>query len=120
MSFTKDKLVKNVKEWLIIEKEIKQLQTQMKELKKKKTGLSGSLVDIMKNNEIDCFDITGGKIIYTQNRVKSALNKKHILRCLDKYFEDNPNINTEDVGNFILDNRDIKTTENIRHKPIKN
>ena len=33
MSSTKDKLVKNVKEWLIIEKEIKQLQTQMKELK---------------------------------------------------------------------------------------
>ena len=73
MSLTKDKLVKNVKEWLIIEKEIKKLQTQMKELKKSKAGLSESLVDIMKNNEIDCFDITGGKIMYTQKPQVEAL-----------------------------------------------
>jgi len=120
MSSTKDQLVKNVKEWLTVEKEIKKLQSEMKELKKVKTKLSETLLNIMKNNEIDCFDITGGKIMYTQNRVKTALNKKHILQCLDKYFEDKPNINTEEIGKFILDAREIKTTESIRHKPIKN
>jgi hypothetical protein len=120
MSSAKEKLVTNVKEWLVIEKEIKILQTQMKELKKRKTGLSGVLVEIMKNNEIDCFDITGGKIMYTQNRVKGTLNKKHLMTCLDKYFEDNPDINTDNISKFILDNREVKTTEIIRHKPVKN
>ena len=116
---TKDKLVQNVKAWLTNDKELKALQTQIKERKKKKTELTEVLVDIMKSNEIDCFDITGGKIMYTQNRVKSALNKKHLMDSLEKYFENNPNIQTEELSKFILDSRSIKTTESIRHKANK-
>ena len=116
---TKDKLVQIVKAWLTNDKELKALQTQIKERKKKKTELTEVLVDIMKSNEIDCFDITGGKIMYTQNRVKSALNKKHLMDSLEKYFENNPNIQTEELSKFILDSRSIKTTESIRHKPLK-
>jgi hypothetical protein len=116
---TKDKLVQNVKAWLTNDKELKTLQNQMKDRKKKKTELTEVLVDIMKSNEIDCFDITGGKIMYTQNRVKSALNKKHLMDSLEKYFENNPNVQTEELSKFILDSRSIKTTESIRHKPLK-
>lgn len=116
---TKDKLVQNVKAWLTNDKELKALQSQIKERKKKKSELTEVLVDIMKSNEIDCFDITGGKIMYTQNRVKSALNKKHLMDSLEKYFENNPNIQTEELSKFILDSRTIKTTESIRHKPLK-
>ena len=116
---TKDKLVQNVKAWLQNDKELKALQNQIKERKKKKSELTEVLVEIMKSNEIDCFDITGGKIMYTQNRVKSALNKKHLMDSLEKYFENNPNVQTEELSKFILDSRSIKTTESIRHKPIK-
>ena len=116
---TKDKLVQNVQAWLTNDKELKALQSQIKERKKKKTELTEVLVDIMKSNDIDCFDITGGKIMYTQNRVKSALNKKHLMDSLEKYFENNPNIQTEELSKFILDSRSIKTTESIRHKPLK-
>ena len=116
---TKDKLVQNVKAWLTNDKELKALQSQIKERKKKKTELTEVLVDIMKSNDIDCFDITGGKIMYTQNRVKSALNKKHLMDSLEKYFENNPNVQTEELSKFILDSRSIKTTESIRHKPLK-
>ena len=115
---TKDNLVQNVKAWLKIEKEMKTLQNQLKENKKKKNELTNVLVDIMKTNEIDCFDITGGKIMYTQTKVKSAINKKLLLESLDKYFENMPNIDTEDIGNYILENRQIKTTESIRHKEM--
>ena len=116
---TKDKLVQNVKAWLTNDKELKSLQIQIKERKKKKTELTEALVDIMKSNEIDCFDITGGKIIYTQNRVKSALNKKHLMDSLEKYFENNPNVQTEELSKFILDSRSIKTTESIRHNQLR-
>ena len=116
---TKDKLVQNVKAWLANDKELKALQNQIKERKKKKSELTEVLFDIMKSNEIDCFDITVGKIMYTQNRVKSALNKKHLMDSLEKYFENNPNIQTEELSKFILDSRSIKTTESIRHKPLK-
>jgi hypothetical protein len=119
MSSTKEKLVQNVKAWLNVDKEIKKLQNLLKEQKAQKIELTNMLVEIMKTNDIDCFDITGGKIMYTQNRVKSALNKKHLMDCLDKYFENNPNINTNDVSKFIMDSREIKINESIKHKAAK-
>ena len=119
MSSNKERLSQNIKGWLQIDKEIQLLQKELKERKKKKASYTENLVEIMKSNEIDCFDITGGKIMYTQNRVKSALNKKHLMDSLEKYFENNPNVQTEELSKFILDSRSIKTTESIRHKPLK-
>jgi len=120
MSSTKEQLVQNVKAWLNVDKEIKKLQNLLKEQKKQKIELTNMLVEIMKTNDIDCFDITGGKIMYTQNRVKSALNKKHLMDCLDKYFANNSSIPTDEIVNFILDNRTINSKESIRLKPAKN
>jgi hypothetical protein len=113
---TKEKLAKNIKGWIQTDKEIKRLQKELKELKEIKNTHTDTLVEIMKENEIDCFDINEGKIIYTQNRVKNAVNKKHLLTCLAKYFENKPNIEPEDITKFILENREVKTTEGIRYK----
>ena len=41
------------------------------------------------------------------------------MDSLEKYFENNPNVQTEELSKFILDSRSIKTTESIRHKPLK-
>lgn len=117
---TKEKLIETIQSYLLIEKEMKVLQKELKERREKKKLYSEILVDIMKSNEIDCFDITDGKILYSQSKVKSALNKKHIMECLNKYFEKNPNIDTDDVTNFILENRQEQLKDNIRHKPNKN
>lgn len=75
----------------------------------------------MKTNEIDCFDVNDGKLIYTQNKVKTSLSKKHITACLEKYFKNTENKElVEDLSNFILDNREVKVTETIRRKQHKN
>jgi len=119
MSTTKEKLAQNIKGWIQTDKELKQLQKGIKELKERKNKYTDALVETMKTNEIDCFDISEGKIIYTQNRVKSTLNKKHLLTCLEKYFENKPNIEPEDITKFILESREVKTTEGIRYKMPK-
>lgn len=116
----KEKLSQNVKNWLTMDKEIQLLQKELKERKKKKNEYTKTLLTIMKSNEIDCLDISEGKIIYTQSNVKKPINKQHLLECLSKYFEKNPNIPTDDVVQFILDNRDSNVKESIRHKPLKN
>lgn len=118
-SSSKEKLAYNIKGWIQTDKQLKNLQKEIKELKEQKIKYTDALVEIMKTNEIDCFDISEGKIIYTRNRVKSALNKTHLMKCLEKYFEDKPNIEPEDVTKFILENREVKTTEGIRYKVPK-
>ena len=115
----KEQLSLNIKKWLLLDKEMKLLQKELKERKKKKIDLTDALVEIMKKSEIDCVDISDGKIMYTQSNIKSPINKKHLLDSLDKYFADNDSVPTDEIVNFILENRTVNLKESIRLKPLK-
>ena len=116
MNNSKEVLVKTIKEWISIDNEMKQIQKHMKLLRDKKKVLSESLVKIIKTNDVDCFDISEGKILYTKNNTKTPLSKKHLLDCLNTYFAENPAIQPDDVAKYILDNRQTVVKESIRHK----
>jgi len=113
---TKEELVKLIKEWITIDDNIKSLQKNIKKYRTEKKALTDTLVNIMKTNEIDCFDINNGKLIFCKNKVKSALNKTTLLSTLEKYFENQPDVNVTEVRDFVLDNREIKIKEDIRRK----
>lgn len=118
---TKDILIATIKEWIQNDNEIRDLQREIKLRKDKKKIISDKLVNIMKTNEIDCFDTNDGKLIYAQSKSKSSLSKKHITACLEKYFQNsNNNQIVDDLSKFILDNREVKVTETIRRKQHKN
>ena len=116
----KEKMSQNIKGWLQIDNDIKLLQKEIKDRKKKKIIYTNNLLSLMKSNDIDCVDINDGKIIYSQSNVKKAINKTHLLESLNKYFEKMPNIPTNDIVQYILENREINIKESIIHKPSKN
>jgi len=60
---TKDELITNIKEWIKMDSEITKLQQEIKDRKNKKKQLSEGLMKVMKQNEIDCFDINGGCLV---------------------------------------------------------
>jgi len=60
---TKDELITNIKEWIKMDTEINKLQQEIKDRKNKKKQLSEGLMKVMKQNEIDCFDINGGCLV---------------------------------------------------------
>ena len=113
---TKDVLIDKIKEWISHDDHIKQLQQQIKQHRTEKKELTDSLLDIMKTNEIDCFDINNGKLIFCKSKVKVPINKKTLFESLENYFKNNPEINVGDVGEFILESRETKIKENIRRK----
>lgn len=116
---TKDEVVGLIKGWLKNEKELKLLQSEIKLRRNKKKEISEQLVGIMKNNEIDSFDISEGKIIHTQKKTKTALSKKHIFTALSTYFAENPEVEVEEISDFIMGSRDVKIIDDIRHKGQK-
>lgn len=119
MSESKQILINTIKEWVLINSKINELQKQMKELKNSKKQLSNTLISVMENNEIDRFDINNGKLVYRKNKVKAAINKDYLLKMLDNYFKEYPEIDTNDVGNFILENRPIKENSTLVIKENK-
>ena len=110
-----EELVNNVKRWITIDNEIKEMQKKMKAFRKEKKALTESLVNVMKENEIDCFDIQNGQLQYTRTKTKAPLSKKHLLTSLMTFFE-NDKSTVEKLGTFILDSRQEKIRENIKRK----
>ena len=115
----KQELLHSVKTWIQIDDDIKSLQQEIREKRKEKRHLTNALVSTMKINDIDCFELgQGNKLLYTKNRTKKPLSKKHLLHCLTTYFSGN-SVEAQNLGTFILDSRQVNIKENIRRK-IKN
>ena len=55
---TKDELITNIKEWIKLDNELSKLQSEIKIRKNRKKELTLGLVETMKKNTIDCFDIS--------------------------------------------------------------
>ena len=115
---TKEQLINNIKEWIAMDSKIRELKTEIKEYNKKQKILTESLVNIMKNNSIDCFDINGGALLYKKNKVKKPINKKNLLSALQNYYKDNPKM-AEDVTNHLLESREEEIKETIKRKILK-
>ena len=113
---SKEKLSQAVKSWITLEKEIQLLQKEIKDRKLKKNELTKTLVEVMKSKEIDCFDMSEGKIVYTKTNVKQAINKAHLMKCLEQYFKDDPSIPADEIVQYILDNRAVNVKERNKHR----
>ena len=110
----KEELKEAIREWILLDNEIKTLQTEMKTRKEKKKYLSDKLVNIMRDNEIDCFNVNDGKLIYSQTKVKGTINKNYLLATIQKLIEDEDK--AQEMTKYILENRDIKIKESIKRK----
>jgi len=115
---TKEELVKHIRGWIQIDNDISVLQKQMKALREEKKSLTCSLVDVMKMNEIDCFDINDGKLIYAKSKYKKPINKKSLSDALQGYFKDDTEMEQE-VSDHILNSREETIKESIKRKKEK-
>ena len=112
---SKDELVTNIKEWIKLDNDICKFKTEIKEKTIAKKKLTDNLVNVMKNNSIDCFDINGGSLIYKQTKVKKPINKKTLLLALQHYYK-NDNTIAEEITQHVLDNREEQIKETIKRK----
>jgi len=112
---TKTELVKVVKEWVVMDNSIREHQQIVKDMKLKQKNVSQKLMETMKTNEIECFDINNGSLVYKKNKTKKALNKSTLFSILNIYFKGDTN-NVEELGKYILDNRQEVIKETIHRK----
>jgi hypothetical protein len=112
---TKEQLINNIKEWIKMDSEIADLKAQIKDKNNKKKILTDNLVNVMKSNKIDCFDINGGALIYKTNKVKKPINGKSLLAALQNYYKTEPKM-AEDLTKHIMESREEQIKETIKRK----
>lgn len=112
---TKEQLINKIKEWISIENEIKELRAEIRTLNNMKKKMTNELMVVMKQNEIDCFDIKGGSIVYKQSKIKKPINSKSLMVTLNSFFK-NDNLKAGELTKYILENREEQIRESIKHK----
>ena len=111
----KSELVTNIKEWIKLDTELTKMKLEIKLKTIKKKELTDTLVNTMKNNSIDCFNINGGALIYKQKKNKKTISGKFLLAQLKEYYKDSPEM-ANDITKKILDNREEVIKDEITRK----
>lgn len=117
MESSKENFIKNIREWVKIENEMKTLQKELNVRKKEKAKVSGELINLMKQFEVSTFNIQNGQICYCKTSNKKPITQKSLLNILAKFY-DGDESQAAQIGQFIFENREIKTKESIKMKPI--
>ena len=112
---TKDQLIKSIRDWFRIDNEIRKLQNEVNIRKKEQKKISTNLIGVMRKNEIDEFDLSNGKLIYTKKNVKKPITKKVLLTLLSTYYEGDVKKASE-LSDFIISNREETEVETITRK----
>jgi len=101
-----------------MDNEIRALQKESNKRKTDKKKISSDLIEVMKKNEIDCFDINDGQILYSKKSVKKPITQKVLLDILSNYFEGDA-LKATEINNFIMESRESITKETIVRKIFK-
>ena len=107
--------IQSIRNWVKLDNEMRSLRNEMNTRKKQKDDISKELVNFMKHQDIDSFDINNGKIEHVTRKTKKPISKKLLLDILAKYYKEDTK-KAEEVNTFILDNREETVKDMIVRK----
>jgi hypothetical protein len=112
---TKDQLIEKIKEWVKIDNEIRVLQKEQRKRLADKKKVSGELMQVMRSNDIDAFDLNDGQILYDKRNQKKPITKTALLSILTSYYKGDA-VKASETNQYILDNREEVVREKIVRK----
>lgn len=111
----KQLLIETVKKWVEIDNKLRQVTEVAKKLRKEKKERNEQMLKMMKDHEIDNFDIKNGQIQYKKENKREPLTQKKLLNILMNH----PQLNEDQVhglNKYVFDNRKVTEKESIVRK----
>ena len=102
-----------VKLWIAIDKQVSDLENQIKDAKKSKKELMPEITKFMVQYNISDLNTDSGKLRCSERKTKSTLNKNYIRIELEKALGEQSEKIDSCMEN-ILNNREVKTTYILR------
>lgn len=112
---TKEQLVKSIREWVKIDNEMRKLKAETSKRRKLQKAISENLIQVMRNNDIDEFELNDGKLMYSKRSVKKPITQKILLGILANYYEGDIKKAVE-INNYIMNNREEVEVEKISRR----
>ena len=117
---TGGELVSMVQEWMMLEKEIKSVQSKLRELRAHQKSATSRLVNVMKENEIDCLDIKDGRLSHRTLKSRSTVSRRHLLTAISTFFEHEQDAElSSKLTEHIMNTREVKEKDKISLSGVK-
>lgn len=102
-----------IKSWRENQKELDELNAQVKEKKKRSKAMEEVILRIMKKNNIGALDLTssGGRLLYRRQTTKGSLAQKDLQRLLGEHLKSEER--AADALKFIAEHRGSKVKESL-------
>ena len=102
-----------VKRWLLIDKQVSDLENQIKEIKKVKKELMPEITKFMVQYNISDLNTEDGKLKCSERKTKQTINKNYLIQELTHSLGDNQEQINKCMDNILL-NRSIKITHILK------
>ena len=115
---TLEQLKQTVRDWVKLDNEIRTLNTEITTRRNDKKSISKRLIDVMRENKLDIFDLKDGQLMYVKKNKKKPITQKQLLTLLSSYYKEDTS-KAEEMKNYLLDNREEVVQETIQRKIVK-
>jgi uncharacterized protein YdcH (DUF465 family) len=115
---TLDQLKQNVREWVKLDNDIRALNKEITTRRNEKKNISKRLIDVMRDNKLDVFELKDGQLMYVKKNKKKPITQKQLLTLLSSYYKEDVS-KAEEMRNYLLDNREEVVEEVIQRKIAK-
>ena len=115
---TLEQLKQNVREWVKLDNELRALNKEITARRNEKKNISKRLIDVMRDNKLDVFELKDGQLMYVKKNKKKPITQKQLLTLLSSYYKEDVS-KAEEMRNYLLENREEVTEEVIQRKIVK-
>ena len=112
---TLEQLKHTVREWVRLDNEMRALNNELATRRNDKKIISKILIDVMRENKLDQFDLKDGQLMYVKKNKKKPITQSQLLTLLSTYYKEDVS-KAEEMHNFLLDNREEVVEEKITRK----
>jgi hypothetical protein len=104
----------NIKEWVILDNQIKAKNEELKRLRSQKNDLNNNIVNYVNNNNLtkSIVNISDGRLKFMNYNQTEPLTFKYIENTLNKIISDSKQV--ESILNYLKENRSIKSSLEIK------
>ena len=107
-------LEENIKKWVILDNNIKELKKKIKLLKEDKASYNKNIIQFISSNNLDnaTIKIRNGKLKFVDINYPQPLTYKFLFNCLNKFLNNDNQV--MEIITFIKSEREIKTVREIK------
>ena len=114
---TLDQLKQTVRDWVKLDNEIRTLNKEITTRRNEKKTISKRLIEVMRDNKLDIFDLKDGQLMYVKKNKKKPITQKQLLTLLSSYYREDVS-KAEEMHTYLMENREEVTEEVIQRKIV--